>query len=174
MANLVCNTAAHAHEALTSAAVAPLFRAFLNTLPPLIADEADLVGLPEGDPAIIAWITTADASRAASLAAVEALVQAPVRGDDERALQRVGRIFLHAMHSSDPDVIAQIRAMLAAPRWRFRVPAVLPGAQLYNALIDAALDLFDHYLALDDGCEIDVSDVGAVWPDDIEPNLVAA
>lgn len=174
MANLVCSTAAHAHEALASAAVAPLFRAFLNTLPPLIADEADLVGLPEGDPAIIAWITTADASRATSLAAVEALVQAPARSDDERALQRVGRIFLHAMRSNDPDVIAQIRAMLAARRWQFRVSAVLPGAQLCNALIDAALDLFDHYLALDDGCDIDVSDVGAVWPDDIEPNLVAA
>ena len=174
MANLVCSTAAHAHEALASAAVAPLFRAFLNTLPPLIADEADLVGLPEGDPAIIAWITTADASRAASLAAVEALVQAPASGVEEQALQRVGRVFLHAMLSDDPDVVAHIRAMLAVRRWRFRVSALLPGAQLCNAFIDAALDLFDRYLALDDGCDMDASDLGAVWPDDIEPNLVAA
>ena len=174
MANLVCNTAAHAHEAPASAGVVPLFGAFMITLPLLVADEADLVGLPEGDPAIAAWITTADASRTATLAALEALIQAPTGDIHERALQRVGRVFLHAMLSDDPDVIAEIRAMLAARRWQFRVPALLPDAQLCNRLIDTAVDLLDRYFALDDCCDIDASDVGALWPDDIDLASVAA
>ena len=174
MANLVCNTAAQVHEAPASAGAILLFGAFMISLPLLVADEADLIGPPEGDPAIAVWITTADASPRAMLAALEALIQTPAGDVHELALQRVGRVFLHAMLSDDPDVIAQIRAMLAARRWRFRVSALLPDAQLCNALIDTALDLLDHYLALDECCDIDASDVGALWPDDINVNAIAA
>jgi hypothetical protein len=144
------------------------------TLPRLVADEADLIGPPEGDPAIAVWITTADASPRAMLSAYEALIHAPAGDIYERALQRVGHIFLHAMLSDNPHVIAEIRAMLAARRWRFRVSALLPDAQLCNELIDTALDLLDHYLALDECYDIDASDVGALWPDNIDLASVAA
>ena len=54
----------------------PLFYAFTSMVVRLVADEANLVGLPEGEPAIDARITTAVASRTNTLAAFKALMLA--------------------------------------------------------------------------------------------------
>ena len=54
----------------------PPFYAFPSMLARLVANEANLVGLPEGEPAIEAWITTAVASRTNTLAAFKVLMQA--------------------------------------------------------------------------------------------------
>jgi hypothetical protein len=130
--------------------LAARFDAFLACLPQLIADERDLGGYCGQDPAVDAWITSAEASRAAALAAARAVLRAPVRGMVDTVLRRAAALFLAVMHSTDPEQVAHFRQAAQDRRWAWRLPATVPGRIAAHRGITAVLDAIETLLALDD------------------------
>jgi hypothetical protein len=128
----------------------PLFRAFLHTLPCLITAEADLAGCGGCDPATDAWIGAADDARGATLAALSRVLDCPTRTADDRAFQRVARVFRTVMLSDNPEEVALLRERAARQRWVFFTNVAVPQRHEVNGLVNAALDALELYLALDD------------------------
>ncbi|MCH8518092.1 MAG: hypothetical protein LAT68_17485 [Cyclobacteriaceae bacterium] len=161
MTNSVSTTANAENEVVAhtdhnrTLAVAPisviaLFTAFLSTLPRLLEAERDLCGYSGQDPAVDRWITAADVSLAATKAACAAVLAAPVTSVAGRNAQRVAKLFMDVIESTDPDEVADLRATARLRRWAYRVPTDLAGAGQINAQIDGALDALELWLALED------------------------
>jgi hypothetical protein len=130
--------------------VLALFTAFLGTLPRLISDERDLCGCPGWDPAVDAWIRTADVSLAATKAACAAVLAAPAADVGARNMQRVARLFIDVAKSADPDEVADLRANARFRRWAYLVPIEIAAARQINLRIEMALDALERWLALED------------------------
>lgn len=127
-----------------------LFATFLLTLPQLIRDERDLCGYSGQDPAVDAWICAADASLAATKVACAAVLTAPTAGVAERSLQRVVRLFMDVIESTDPDEVASLRANARLRRWAYVVPNGIGGSRQINLQITQALDALEAWLSLED------------------------
>jgi hypothetical protein len=155
MAETPINTLLRANESMARCVadeecITPLFVAFLHTIPCLITAEADLAGCGGCDPATDAWIGAADDARGATLAALSRVLDCPTRTADDRAFQRVARVFRTVMLSDNPEEVALLRERAARQRWVFFTNVAVPQRHEVNGLVNAALDALELYLALDD------------------------
>lgn len=139
-----------ASHAATAVSVLALFTAFLGTLPRLLEDERDLCGYSGQDPAVDLWIRAADASLAATKAACAAVLAGTAVGEADRSVQRVARLFMDVIESTDPEEVAGLRTRARLRRWAYRVPGEISGAHQINLRIDMALDGIESWLALED------------------------